>query len=473
MILPLLTLLHLALFGIVSLRVLSRAQLNTSTRAAWVFLLFSLPFLGTLAYLLIGEIHFGRAERARVARAIRALAPAVAASGAPRDARRWGPASAFAAAINGFGVCGGNRAELLESPEGARRRLLQDLETARETISLLYYIWLDDETGRAVAEAVIRAAGRGVTCRIMVDALGSRDFLASESWQRLRAAGVRTAVALPLGNPLRTLFRRRLDLRNHRKITVIDGAICHCGSQNCADAAFLPKKAFAPWVDIMLRLEGPVARQMHLLFAQDWLACRDEAEAAPFDKAPPVFEEGFEAQVVGTGPMIERDVTAQLFSRLIGEAREELILSTPYFVPGEVVCAALLGAAFSGIKVTLILPRRNDSRFVARASRSYYPLLVAAGVTLAEYEGGLLHAKTLTLDGRLTFMGSSNLDIRSFDLNFENDVLLHDPAVTAAVRARQMEYLERSIRVDPAEVARWPLHKRIWLNAFAAMGPLL
>ncbi|HWK52908.1 MAG TPA: cardiolipin synthase [Hyphomicrobiales bacterium] len=472
MLLTILTLSHLALFSAVTLRVLARPQLNTSTRTAWVFLLLALPFLGAVAYLLIGEIYFGKGERAKASRVMHRVGDHVVASGEPRNAKKWGQASAFAASINGFGVCGGNRSELLDSPAGARQRMLDDMDAARESINVLYYIWLDDDTGRAVAEALIRAAGRGVRCRAMVDALGSRRFIASATWRKLQQAGIHTVVALPIDKPWQVMFQRRLDLRNHRKITVIDGRICHCGSQNCADAAFLPKRRFAPWVDIMVRLEGPVALQMNLLFAQDWLRYRDE-DVTHFTREPPVFEDGFGAQVVGTGPMVNRNVTAQLFSRLIFAAREELIITTPYFVPGEVVCAALLGAAFSGVKVTLIVPHRNDSGFVGHASRSYYPLLTRAGVTIAEYQGGLLHAKILTVDGRMTFMGSSNLDIRSFDLNFENDVLLHDPQLSAAIRARQLAYVAQSVLIDPKEVRRWPVYKRIWLNAFAALGPLL
>jgi cardiolipin synthase len=137
------------------------------------------------------------------------------------------------------------------------------------------------------------------------------------------------------------------------------------------------------------------------------------------------------------------------------------------------VCEALTSAAQSGVDVTLILPRRNDSRFVSNASRSYYPRLTAAGVKIAEYNGGLLHAKTLTIDCTTTFLGSSNMDIRSFDLNFENDILFSDKALTGHVRARQMTYLAASTPVDPAMVKAWSIPRRIWFNAFAVVGPIL
>ncbi|MGB6118248.1 MAG: cardiolipin synthase [Mesorhizobium sp.] len=467
-----LTILHLLIFAAVSLRVLSRPQLNTSTRVVWIFVLLVLPIGGLFLYLFVGEVHFGGPALVRLSKAKADTHELVKASGAAPDIRRWGGASAYATTINGFGVTQGNTGELLNSAEEARARLIADIDAARYSVDVLYYIWLDDNTGTAVAEALIRAAGRGVHCRAMIDAIGSRSMASSAHWKKLADAGVETAVALPLGNILLTVLTRRVDLRNHRKITVIDGNICHCGSQNCADPEFRVKPKFAPWIDIMVRFEGPVARQMHLLFIQDWLTVKS---AGLDDVAKPVapISGGFAAQVVGTGPTVSREITAQLFSRLIFEAEREIVISTPYFVPGEIVCLAIMGAARAGVKVTLILPHRNDSSFVARASRSYYPSLIEAGVNIVEFNGGLLHSKTLTIDGQLTFMGSSNLDIRSFDLNFENDVLFRDTRLTEDIRARQLEYVAASTPIDPDAVRRWPIYRRIWLNAFALLGPIL
>lgn len=464
--------LHFLTFMAVALRVLSRPDLISSIRIVWIFVLLALPIAGAILYLIVGEVRFAGRSSVMHARAVKATHSLVAASGAPPDLPRWGAASGFATSINGFGVTEGNRAELLDSPERARERLIQDIDEAKESVSVLYYIWLDDRTGRATAEAIMRAARRGVRCRAMVDAIGSRAFTASQTWKDLVAAGVETAIALPLGNPFHTMLRRRLDLRNHRKISVIDDRIVHCGSQNCADPEFLPKRHFAPWVDIMVRFEGPIARQMHLLFTQDWMAYR-EADLSEFERPVKRSSKGVSAQVVGTGPTISREITTQLFSRVIADAKRELIISTPYFVPGDTVCSAITGAARAGVQTTLIVPRRNDSGFVARASRSYYPRLIDAGVRIVEFNGGLLHSKTMTVDGALAFIGSSNLDIRSFDLNFENDILLHDKTLTEAIRGRQMDYVASSTPVDPETVRRWPLYRRIWFNLFDVLGPVL
>jgi cardiolipin synthase len=288
----------------------------------------------------------------------------------------------------------------------------------------------------------------------------------------MRDAGIETMAALPIDNLLATMLVRRPDLRNHRKITIIDGVVCHCGSQNCADPAFSPKPRYAPWIDVMARFEGPVARQMDLLFAQSWFE-RGPIDLSPWAYPPAFFDDGVTAQVVGTGPTTTKGTTAQLLARLIGEARREIMITTPYFVPGDVVADAMIGAAMAGVDILMTVPRRNDSWFVGAASRSYYPRLLDAGVRIREFEGGLLHAKILTVDGASTFFGSTNLDFRSFDLNFENDILVRDADFTAAMRERQQDYVRSSCAVTLDDIRALPLHARIWRNALAALGPLI
>ena len=153
--------LHIALFAAISLRILARPQLDPHTRTAWILVLLVLPIMGAVLYVLIGEIHFSGPDRNRIDAAVAATVPAIRSSGEIPDLPQWGPASGFATSINGFGETTGNRGELLDSPEGARRRVIEDMDAAVQTISVLYYIWLDDGTGRAVAEALIRAARRG------------------------------------------------------------------------------------------------------------------------------------------------------------------------------------------------------------------------------------------------------------------------------------------------------------------------
>jgi cardiolipin synthase A/B len=324
-----------------------------------------------------------------------------------------------------------------------------------------------------VVEALKRAAARNVTCRVMADGLGSRIMIESEHWPAMREAGVNVASALPIGNPLLRPLRGRIDLRNHRKIVVIDDWITYCGSQNCADPEFRIKARYAPWVDAMMRFEGPIARQNQYLFASDWMAQGNEDIRELLLRPLPPMEPGVTAQVIGTGPTVRNSAMPEVFETLMYAARHELIITTPYYVPDEAMQTALCASAYRGVATTLILPARNDSFVVQAASRSYYADLLAAGVRIFEFEGGLLHSKSLTLDGKITLIGSANMDRRSFDLNYENNILLYDSALTAEMRRRQDEYLAHSHEVTAEMVAQWPITRRLWNNAVAMLGPIL
>ncbi len=470
--------LHSLLVLAFTVRILLREDLTPPGRLAWFVILILLPYLGSVIYFLFGENTLGRAANRRNAevfdeiktKASGFLGDAAALDGLIQPAYR--PAFQYVASINGFFPTGGNAAELIADGATTRARLVADIDAATDHVHVLYYIWLTDGTGTDVAEALIRAAGRGVTCRAMADGLGSRALIHSDLWQRMKAAGVNLAVALPFRNALRTILTSRIDLRNHRKITVIDAKVTYCGSRNSADPEFLPKKKFGPWVDIMLRFEGPVVAQNQILFASDWMTATGEGLGGIAFRSDPI-EHGFPAQVMGFGPTERRWATPQLFSVLIGCAQQELTLSTPYFVPDITVLDALCAAAYRGVTVTLIYPAVNDSWIVGAASRSYYRRLLDAGCVIHEFMDGLLHAKTLTIDGKISLIGSTNLDLRSFDLNYENNILLQDDATTQAVFARQQCYIARSRDIALASVLTWPWYRRIWNNVIATIGPVL
>ncbi|MFZ0710132.1 MAG: phospholipase D-like domain-containing protein, partial [Terrimicrobiaceae bacterium] len=295
-----------------------------------------------------------------------------------------------------------------------------------------------------------------------------------EHWQAMRAAGVRVAAGLPIGNILLRPFEGRIDLRNHRKIVVVDDRITYCGSQNCADPEFRVKAKFAPWVDAMMRFEGPIARQNQFLFASDWMTYVDENLGELLSKPLPLpMPGGMTAQVIGTGPTVRYSAMPEVFESLMFAARREIVITTPYYVPDEALQNALCTTAYRGVDTTIVFPARNDSWIVGAASRSYYAELLTAGVKIYEYKGGLLHTKSLTLDGEITLIGSANMDRRSFELNYENNILFHDPALTGAVCERQREYIARSNRVTREIVAAWPVSRRLWNNLIATLGPVL
>nr|WP_298379994.1 cardiolipin synthase [uncultured Halomonas sp.] len=459
-------------------RILLRDDLSPPARLAWFIILGLLPYFGSVVYFLFGENDLGRrADRRHKDVFDEIEAKASEFMGVRANTERlidpiYRPAFRYAGSINGFHPVDGNAAELMADSTATRTRLVADIDAATDHVHVLYYIWLNDNTGREVAEALIRAARRGVTCRAMADGLGSRSLIKSRLWQRMKEAGVQLAVALPFRNIIRTLLISRLDLRNHRKITVIDSTITYCGSRNSADPEFLPKAKYAPWVDIMLRFEGPVVTQNQLLFASDWMQATGKSLDGIELISKPV-EGGFPAQVMGVGPTERRGATPQLFANLIASAETRLTLSTPYFVPDATLLEGLCAAAHRGVAVTLIYPKVNDSWIVAAASRSYYHRLLDAGCVIHEFKEGLLHAKTLTIDGCVSLIGSSNLDLRSFDLNYENNILLRDETTTLAILERQQTYIDRSDEVPLAAVLAWPYYRRIWNNVVATIGPVL
>lgn len=472
-------LLHALLVLTFTVRILLRDDLSPPGRLAWFIVLNMLPYFGSVTYFLFGEIDIGnRAHKRHDEIFAEIKAKAAGFMGEPANnqliERIYRPAFRYAGSINGFHPLGGNTAKLMADADETLTSLLADIDQATDHVHVLYYIWLNDHTGTALAEALIRAAQRGVTCRAMADGLGSRSLIKSALWQRMKGAGVQVAVALPFNNLLRTIVTSRLDLRNHRKITVIDARITYCGSRNSADPEFMVKEKYGPWIDIMLRFKGPVVAQNQLLFASDWMQATGQSLGAIQLQMPtePVVG-GFPAQVMGVGPTERRGATPQLFSNLFACAERSLTLSTPYFVPDATVLEGLCTAAHRGVAVTLIFPKVNDSWIVAAASRSYYHRLLDAGCVIYEHREGLLHAKTLTVDESVSLIGSSNLDLRSFDLNYENNILLQDEGLTQAIAARQQSYIEYSDKVAKPDVLAWRYHRRVWNNVIATIGPVL
>jgi cardiolipin synthase len=470
------------------LRAITRPNRTPASRVAWVAVIMILPVIGVVAYLLLGETSIGPERVRRLSEAERRLA---APSGA--DAEPGDPVAASVSdlcrSINGYGPTPGNRVVLLGDPAAsaaeptrdsdlAIKRLIEAIEAATEHVHVSFYIWLDDGNGGRVADALGAAARRGVTCRIMADALGSRAFVRGPRWRQLREAGAQLQVTLQDIPRLGSATVGRVDLRNHRKLVVIDNRIAFCGSQNCADPQFRVKPKYAPWIDILLRCEGPVVRQAQHLFLSTWIAEADEADedlyqlpaAAP---EPELYDDGVVAQMFGTGPTTPGSTMSDAFVSALYAAERELIITTPYFVPDQALLRAVCAAPRRGVETTLVVPAHNDSALVAAACRSAYPDLLSSGVRLFEYPLGLLHTKSITIDGRITLVGSANMDRRSLELNFENNLLVLDPGVAKTIRDRQLGYLSESTGIEEKTVDNWPFRARLVNNAIGMASPVL
>ena len=466
--------------------VLLDPRIRSHSALSWVLLCVIVPFVGPCIYLVAGRAWLSR-KRAAAYRAVaaeraesRLREQACGGAAARIEARRLVLETLTqeqqliaiqAASISGDFPVGANEITIFDEADELFAQLTRDIVAAVQHVHIEFYIVLDDEATSSVFAALEETARRGVACRLMVDGLGSRSFLKSARHARLVASGVQVVEALPVG-----IVRRRfgrIDLRNHRKIVVIDDVIGYIGSHNLAAKDFKVKEKYAPWIDATMRVKGAVANDLQKIFVEDWFLETDEARwplvsEGRIDKATPAI-----AQVLGTGPATYQNAMPQMILSMVHLALNEVVLTTPYFVPDEASMVSLLTAARRGVRTVLIVPEHNDSLLVRLASRRFYERLLEAGVEIWQYRGGLLHAKTIVADGRTCLMTSANLDRRSFELNLEASLVVYDEKTSAALRALQERYLDKSHRVDRAEWCARPAWKRLIENAVGLLSPIL
>ena len=417
-----------------------------SAARAWLLLIFFLPYVGVVLYALVGRAFLPRRRmemQAQIGAAIGKVLPGPASARAV--AGPLAPAGELAARISEFGVVEGNRFELLPAYDAALDRLVADIDGATRFVHLLYYIFEDDQAGARVSAALARAAGRGVTVRVLMDAIGSRGGLRGLA-PGLRGAGVEVTAVLPLR--MWGPNRARFDLRNHRKIAVVDGGVAFFGSQNVVSAQ---ANAGLTNEEMMVRATGPVVRQLDALFVADrYLETGDvppESHAGGADPEPAIS--GAAAQVLPSGPGYNAGTTEDVMIAMMYAARRRVVLTTPYFVPSDPFALAMRSAARRGVEVLLIVDRTSNKPLVQLAQQSFYDDLLAAGVHIHAYHGNFLHAKHMSVDDDMVLIGSSNLDIRSFALNAEVSVLVYDRGVARDLRHVQDRYLEKCETVDP------------------------
>ena len=408
---------------------------------SWLLLVGFLPLLGLPLYLLFGHPWLSRERVRRQALA----SEVIRAEQAPHGALRWTPAGSpgesgaatemvpLVERLGDFMPTHGNAIELLDDYRASLRALLADIDQAKERVHLLYYLMFDDEVGEAVCQALERAATRGVHCRLLLDAVGAKRSLRRYA-RRLRAAGVDLRVMLPGG--LRWRRSGRMDLRNHRKLAVIDSIAGYVGSQNLAAPDFVPG---FPNRELVARVQGPVVAHLEGVFASDWYI--ETGKRLQVKPVPTGIGANVAMQLLPSGPAYPFGNARDTVNALIHLARRRLVLATPYFVPDDATLSALRIAALSGVDVQLILSASNNQRLTAWAQDSYYDELLGSGVKIALYRPHFLHAKHLSVDDEIALVGSINLDIRSFALNAEIGLLCYDRDVVARMREVEADYL--------------------------------
>jgi cardiolipin synthase len=429
----------------------------------WLLLIFLLPWPGLALYALLGRI---RVPRERIEQQKRAsqrimeaqthiLAHTVCQPPLPEYLAHL---PELAMQLGNFDVFAGNAVEFLPEYDQSLARLVSDIDAATHHAHLLTYIFADDTAGRKVADALARAAKRGVRCRVMADAVGSRPGLTCLT-PRLRADGVEVVPMLPVG-----FFRHnaaRFDLRNHRKLAVIDGVVGYAGSQNIVNPDFVPGH---PNEELVARVTGPIVAQIQaVLLADHFIETGGVLDTDRlFPELPSVGNVA--AQLLPSGPGFQRENGAEFFIALIYAARQRVVLTTPYFVPDPPFIIALRSATRRGVEVRLIVSLHGNQPLTQYAQRSYYEELLAAGVHVHLYRPHFLHAKHLTIDDSIALLGSSNIDIRSFALNAEVSLVLYDRAAATALRSVQERYLNDSDELDLESWRQRPLSQRVPQN---------
>jgi cardiolipin synthase len=444
---------------------------------SWLLLIFFFPTIGWLLYLLIGSPKLNARRRAQqkymdevIARRVKEveqqpeLAPLVA---PPLPAQSAGIIR-LNEQLGGLPTFGGNHIDLLPDYLGALKRIVEQIDGAQRYVHVEYFMFAADESGSLLIDALIRAQRRGVKTRVLVDHVGNSEFN-TPLVKRLSEGKVEWHYMLPL-----SLFKghfNRPDLRNHRKIVVIDGEDGFTGSQNAINNTYNKASTIKQGIyyeEVVAHVSGPVVLQLEAVFATDWYAETGtllEPQAFPELTYHPQAAGGMLAQVVPSGPGHERENNLQLFIALVEEARERVVMITPYFVPDNALLAAMQIAAQRGVQVTLIVSGIADQFLVSRAQWSYYDELLAAGVAIREVDPPvILHAKNMSIDDSIVVIGSSNMDMRSFELNLEVTTIWYSPQAVTQLRAVEASYIERSKPVDLQVWRQRPFRKRFVEN---------
>ncbi len=448
---------------------------DPTTCLAWVSVIFLSPWLGLILYLLVGEYGLSRPRLTRRLKSQQNFhrinseyleSPSYQDSQVSND---YGVLVNLAERHGGLPLLGSNKVRLMAETSDFIDTLISDINEATRHVHLLFYIFRDDDTGNKVARALAKAAQRGVRCRVLADAVGSRDLF-SELGKWMSEQGVELFPALPV-SPLR-LRLARLDIRNHRKLAVIDGQTGYTGSQNIVEPEFGHKKA-GQWHDVMVRIKGPTVRQLQAVFVEDWFYETEEVLDFP-DLYPQARKEGSAAiQVVPAGSDQPTEGFQDILIQSIQSARRRISIASPYFIPDQGLITALRLATARGVEVDIIVPDRSDHFLVDQATAYYCGVLLKNDCNVYMFREGMLHSKIMTVDDDMAIVGSANFDIRSFYLNIELVLIIFEPEFIYDLQMLQNCYKGNSDLVRSEEWFRRPLYKRVSEGMVKIFSPLL
>jgi cardiolipin synthase len=455
-------------FAIVYVPINRRPQ----TAAAWLLAIFLIPYVGFVLFLLLGSSKLPASRRAKQTEINTYIVETTEGMERVRRDHPWplwlDSVIELNRTLGAMPLVGGNTAELHPDYDRSIAAMAEAVDQARKWVHVEFYITSLDATTEPFFIALENARRRGVTVRLLMDHIASRGYPGyRRTRRRLTRIGVEWQLMLPV-LPLRGKYQRP-DLRNHRKLLVVDGLVAFTGSQNMIDRGYQRRsnrRRGLAWKDFMVRFEGPVVAGVNALFVTDWYSETDELLIRESD---PVHtsdgDETIDCQVVPSGPGFDGENNLRLFNTLLYNAQERIILTSPYFVPDDSMLYAVTTAAQRGVDVQLFVSEIGDQAVVYHAQRSYYEALLRAGVRIFLYRSPtVLHAKHFTIDDEVAVIGSSNMDMRSFSLNLEISVMIRGRHFVSQLREVEQSYREASTELTLDEWLRRPFRSKVLDN---------
>ncbi|WP_345762135.1 cardiolipin synthase [Diaminobutyricibacter sp. McL0608] len=443
-----------------------------TSATAWLLAIFFIPYLGVLFFLLIGSYKLPKKRREKQAEINNFIIDST--EGMERVSRDhpWPPWLESVVQLNrnlgAMPLVGGNTANLIGDYQASLDLMTEQINKAKRYVHCEFYILSCDQTTAPFFDALEAAIKRGVTVRVLLDHIASlrtRDY--KHTIKRLTAMGAKWQLMLPV-QPFKGKYQRP-DLRNHRKLLIVDGAVGFMGSQNVIDRSYNKRSNIRrglKWQELVVRLEGPIVAGLNAIFITDWYSetgelLRRETEPVTLEASP----DNLDCQVVPSGPGFEGANNLQLFLALLYYAQERIVITSPYFVPDEAMLTAVTTATQRGLKVDLFVSEIGDQALVYHAQRSYYEALLKAGVRIWMYKKPyILHAKHFSIDDDVAVIGSSNMDMRSFLLNMEVSLMVRGRAFVESMRKVEDGYRENSRELTLEEWKRQPLRSTVLDN---------
>jgi cardiolipin synthase A/B len=450
---------------------------NTSAAVAWVGLVWLAPALGIVAYLMFGVNRIQRRAQAirsdgspgNLIQQVTPL-PAAALEGIlARENSHLASIARLTGRVSGRPLLAGNRATLLVDGDEAYPAMLEAIHAAERSVALCTYIFDHDAAGLRFRDALAEAVERGVEVRVLIDAVGAR-YSRPSMVGELRRVGVPVARFHP---EILTWKMPYFNLRNHRKILVVDGVTGFTGGMNIRHGHILSENPERPIRDLHVRMEGPVVAEFQETFAEDWVATTGEALTG--DAWFPVLEEAGHvvARGISDGPDVNYEKLHSVLVGALASAERTVRIVTPYFIPDERIIDALGVAAMRGVEVEVYLPARGNLIMVQWASQGHWPQVLERDVRIFLTPAPFDHSKVMTVDGGWGLVGTANWDPRSLQLNFEFNVESYDPDFVRALDDFVDQRREEAREIRLEEMRSWPFHHRLRDGAFRLLSPML